>query len=110
MALMRIGNVRKVLGRVPTGPEGGQWMYQSARCFQISPTEVGLMVNIRPGGAHVVDLAVGNDLLVLSSLDDVASAKRFVINRSAKYTRPEDGREVLLSMVWSKGAFVPLAF
>ena len=83
-------------------------MYQSARCFQISPTEVGMMVNIRPGGAHVVDLAVGNDLLVLSSLGGVASAKRFVINRSGRATHPNGGREVLLSMVWSKGAFVPL--
>ena len=108
VALIRIGNDRKVLDSVLTGPDGGQWMYQSARCFQISPAEVGLMVNIRPGGAHVVDLAVGNDLLVLSSLDDVASAKRFVINRSAKYTCPEDGREFLLSMVWSKVAFVPV--
>jgi len=108
MTLSSIAKGKKILGHVPSSPIDQQWVYQSSRCFQLSSTKVGLMTNIRPGGAATVDLAVGNDLFVIDSFTDIEAAERFPINRSETWRNPDDGRELILSMVWSKGGFVPL--
>lgn len=37
----------RFLSAVPSEPPGQEWIYQLARAFQLSPTEIGLVANIR---------------------------------------------------------------
>lgn len=85
-----------------------QWVYQSSRCFQLSPDEAGFMTQIRPGGAATVDQSFGNDLFVVSDLNDFESAIRHEIDRPEIVRRSQDGREFLGSVHWCGGGFVPL--
>lgn len=107
MKSLQVVSSRRILGEVPASPPEEQWVYQSSRIFQLSATQVGLMTQIRPGGARVVDLSYGNDLWILSDPGKPLDGP-VPIDRPQIYVRPEDGKRFLLSMHWSKGAFVPL--
>jgi len=108
VSLTRVTKGRRIFGPVPDSPKDQQWVYQSSRAFQLSASEVGFMTQIRPGGAGTVDLSFGNDLLVVSDLDDFAIRSRHVIDRPRYFQDPRDGRDLVGSVHWNKGGFVPL--
>jgi hypothetical protein len=108
VSLMNVSKGLRAFSSVPDSPEGQQWVYQSSRPFQLSATEIGFMTQIRPGGAGTVDLSFGNDLLVTSDLNEFAISSRHVIDRPRYFQDPRDGRDLVGSVHWNKGGFVPL--
>ena len=59
----------RALCSVPSQAPGEEWACQIARAFQLTPTQIGLAVNIRRCHVHTVDLEVGNDLVILDRRD-----------------------------------------
>ena len=69
MSITGITHGDRALSSVASQPAGQEWVYQLAIPFQLSPTEVGLMVNIRRGSVRTVDLEIGSDLVIADRLD-----------------------------------------
>jgi hypothetical protein len=63
MSTITVTHRPRALCAVPSQPFGQEWAYQLARAIQVSPTEIGLLVNIRWCGINPVDIEVGNDLI-----------------------------------------------
>lgn len=99
---------RQLASQVPCSPPEQQWVYQSARCFQLGPGEIGFMTQIRPGGAGTVDLSFGNDLLVADARAPFQITARHRIDRSWRFRHPQTGRDSITSVHWCKGGFIPL--
>lgn len=93
---------------VPSQPPNEEWAYQLARAFQLSPTEIGLIVNIRRCHVRTVDLEVGNDLVILDRVDTITPKAIVPLNRSAIGPHPRTGERTLMSRYPLAGGFVPL--
>lgn len=98
----------RALCAVPSQPPGQEWAYQIARAVQLSPTEIGLFVNIRRCHVQTVDLEVGNDLLILDRVDSVSPKATVPMNRSEIAAHPRTGEALLMSRYPLAGGFVPL--
>lgn len=97
--------VGKVHAQLPAGQSG---VYGLGRCWQLSPTEIGVVANIRSWGSDVVDLELGNDMLILDRLDAEAPRAVFPLNRTEEWTDPEKGGSQLVAKYPLCGDFVPL--
>lgn len=97
----------RMLCAVPTQSSGHQWVYQMARVFQLSPTEIGLMVNIRWCAIRPVDIEVGNDMVILDRLDCIEPKANMPLNRGEIGKHPRTGEPLLLSRYPLAGGFVP---
>lgn len=95
----------EVLAALPKGQNG---VYGIGRPWQLSSTEVGIVANIRSWGSDVVDLELGNDLLIIDNLDTQKPKAVVPINRTEKQTDPETGKSWLLAKYPLCGEFVPL--
>lgn len=95
----------EVLSSLPDGQKG---IYGLGRCWQVSPTEIGVVANIRSWGSDVVDLELGNDLLLVDRLNSGAPKAIFALNRTEIQTDPDTGTPQLLSKYPLCGGFVPL--
>ena len=105
---MTITRRPRALCAVPSQPPDQEWAYQLARALQLSPIEIGLLVNIRRCHVRPVDLEVGNDLVVLDRLDRVQPKGIVPLNRGAIGTHPRTGERILMSRYPLAGGFVPL--
>lgn len=95
-------------GAVASQPAADRWVYQLARAFQLSDTEIGLAVNLRRSGVKAVDTEVGNDLMVLDRLDRIAPKAVVPLNRSEIGIHPRTGGRLLMCLYPLAGGFVPL--
>lgn len=98
----------RALCAVPSQPPGQEWAYQIARAVQLSPTEIGLFVNIRRCHVRTVDLEVGNDLIILDRLDPLCPKATVPLNRGEIAAHPRTGKPLLMSRYPQAGGFVPL--
>jgi hypothetical protein len=96
------------LRAVSSQPPGQQWVYQLARAFQLSPTEIGLLVNIRWCAIRPVDIEVGNDLVIVDRVDRIEPKAIVPLNRGDIGKHPRTGEPLLLSRYPLAGGFVPL--
>ncbi len=97
----------RALWEVPLQPPGEEWAYQIARAFQLTATEIGLVVNIRRCHVRTVDLEVGNDLVIVDRLEPPAPKTVVPLNRSTLGTHPRSGQRLLMSVYPLAGGFVP---
>jgi len=86
-------------------PEGQHGVYGLGRAWQLSSTQVGIVANIRSWGSDVVDLELGNDLLIIDSLDTMQPSAVIPLNRSEN---TEAGASYLPVKYPLCGNFVPL--
>jgi acetyl esterase/lipase len=93
---------------VATQPAKEEWAYQIARAFQLSATNIGLLLNIRRCHVNTVDTEVGNDLVILDRLDSVTPKVMVPLNRSEVGTHPRTGEQLLMCRYPLAGGFVPL--
>ncbi len=89
-------------------PEGQNGVYGLGRAWQLSPTKVGVVANIRSWGSDVIDLELGNDLLVVDDLHTDKPQAVISLNRAGTGTDPDTGDSYLLSKYPLCGDFVPL--
>ena len=95
----------------PDAPSGKQWLYQVALPFQVSPTQAALFCNVREAMAQGVDFEVGNDVMVFSSLAELADAVPVVANRNNVEPNPKSmpaGKPATMVKYPIRGGFVPL--
>jgi hypothetical protein len=93
---------------VSSQPATEEWVYQMASVFQLSATEIGLVLNIRRCHVKTVDTEAGNDLAVLDRLDGVHPKVVVPLNRSEIGTHPRTGAQILLCRYPLAGGFVPI--
>ena len=98
----------RALWAVPSQPPGAEWVYQLGSAFQLSPTEIGVVANIRRCHVRTVDLEVGNDLVIMDRLADIEPKRIVPLNRSAIETHPRAGERILMGRYPLAGGFVPL--
>lgn len=108
MTTFTVTRHRRALCAVPSQPPDQEWAYQLAHAIQLSPTEIGLLVNIRRCHVRTVDLEVGNDLLILDRVDPVSPKATVPMNRSEIGMHPRTGEALLMSRYPLAGGFVPL--
>ena len=105
---MIVTSCPRALSVVPSQPDGQQWVYQIARAFQLSQTEIGLLANIRLCAIRPVDIEVGNDLVILDRLDCIEPKATVPLNRADVMAHPRTGASLLMSRYPMAGGFVPL--
>jgi len=98
----------RALGEVSSQVAGQQWVYQLTRAFQLSPTEFGLLVNIRLCAIRPVDIETGNDLVILDRLDQVEPKATIPLNRGEFGIHPRTVQRLLLSRYPLAGGFIPV--
>lgn len=98
----------RALCAVPSQPRGQELVYQLARIFQLSSTEIGLLVGIRWSAIRPVDIEVGNDLVIVDRSDDISPKATVPLNRGEIGVHPRTGGPLLLSRYPIGGGFVPL--
>ncbi|MFH1569567.1 MAG: hypothetical protein ABIL09_16340 [Gemmatimonadota bacterium] len=108
MALIGVTHRGRRLWRVPSPPPDEEWVYQLAIPFQLSPTELGLAVNVRRGSVRTVDLEVGSDLVILDRLEPDGGERAAPLNRAHLGPHPRTGRSVLFARYPVVGGFVPV--
>lgn len=108
LSILTVTNRLRALFRVPSEPAGEKWVYQFAHVFQLSQTEIGLVVNIRRCHVRTVDLEVGNDLVILDRLDRIQPQAIVPLNRSEIGKHPRTGKAILMSHYPLAGGFIPL--
>ncbi len=89
-------------------PEGQKGVCGLGRLWQLSPTQAGLIANIRSWGTCHFDLELGNDLIVLDNLDRNAGRSSVPLNRTGPHHDPETDETYFLSKYGMTGGFVPL--
>lgn len=95
----------QVLAALPGGQKG---VYGLGRAWQLSSTKVGIVANIRSWGSDVIDLELGNDLIVVDKLHADKPLAAVPLNRTEMEAHPETGHSCLLSKYPLCGDFVPL--
>ena len=98
----------RFLSAVPSEPPGQEWIYQLARAFQLSPTEIGLVANIRRCHVTTVDLEEGSDLVIVDRIDPGAPKAIVPMNRNSFTLHPRTGERIVLCRYPLTGGFVPL--
>ena len=76
--------------------------------MQVSPTEVGMLVNIRNSGVPVVDHENGWDFIVFDALDQIRPERATKGLRQHNEIHPRSGRELTMVHHLAHGGFVPL--
>jgi len=94
----------EVLAPLPGGQKG---VYGLGLPLQLSATEVGILANIRSWGSDVVDLELGNDLLVIDRADAQSPKDVVPLNRTDTAWHASAGTNYLLSKYPMTGGFVP---
>lgn len=89
-------------------PPGETWVYQTGYPFQVSPTAAGLFVGIRRCRQNVVDLEVGNDVVVFDALDRLGGAGATPLVRGHEMPHPRHGERIFVAKYPIGGGFVPL--
>lgn len=108
MNQMNVARHPKILSEVPSQPAGAQWAYQVARAIQLSPTEMGLLANIRLCAIRPVDIEAGNDLVIFDRLDGTGPKATVPLNRAEIGVHPRTGEALLMCRYPLAGGFVPL--
>jgi hypothetical protein len=108
MSISGVTHREQVLSSVPSQPRDQEWVYQLTIPFQLSATEVGLMVNIRRGSVRTVDLEIGSDLVILDGLDRVGTERVVPLSRGDVGPNPLTGRPTFFARYPLVGGFVPL--
>jgi hypothetical protein len=108
MAILNVTHRDRALHRVPSEGDGEEWVYQIGIPLQISPTECGIVLNIRRAHILTGDLEIGNDLVILDRLDPISTERIVPLNRSDTRPNPRTGRPTLFARYPLVGGFVPL--
>ena len=108
MAILNVTHRDRALHKVPSEGDGEEWVYQIGIPLQISPTECGIVLNIRRAHILTGDLEIGNDLVILDRLDRISTDRIFPLNRSDTRPNPRTGRPTLFARYPLVGGFVPL--
>ncbi|MFH1006835.1 MAG: sialidase family protein [Candidatus Latescibacterota bacterium] len=108
MALLDVTHRGRALHRVPSEVDGEEWVYQIGIPLQLSPTECGIVLNIRRAHILTGDLEIGNDLVILDRLDTISTERIFPLNRSDRRPHPSTGRNTLFARYPLVGGSVPL--
>ena len=96
------------LGVLSEEPGGQQLIYQVGLPFQLSPTQAGLLLNIRLGRTRVVDLEMGADLVLFDDPDRIGADGAVALIRSWDQKHPRTGDDLLMVSSLPTGGFVPL--
>lgn len=88
-------------------PPEEMWVYQLAQAVQLGPRVAGLMVNIRRGGMSVVDLEIGNDLILIDDLGRIDPSGALALSRSETLPHPHTGEPNFLAKYPASIGFVP---
>ena len=88
-------------------PPGKAGVYQLGFPFQISPTEIGISLNIRWSGVKTIDMEIGNHLLIMDHLGAIDSKRIQVLNRSEAKSHPRSGKPTLFARYPLQGGFIP---
>lgn len=83
-------------------------VYGVGMMWQVSPTAVALVSNLRIAGKAVVDYENGGDGLVFSSLDEIREARAVPFLRNEAGVHPRTGRPLIMVTHLTQGGFVPL--
>ena len=108
MAILNVTHRDRALHCVPSENDGEEWVYQIGIPLQLSPTECGIVVNIRRAHILTGDLEIGNDLVILDRLDRISTERIVPMNRSDTRPNPRTGRPTLFARYPLVGGFVPL--
>ena len=108
MAIVDVTHRDRALHCVPSQAGGEEWVYQIGIPLQISPTEFGIVLNIRRANVLTGDLEIGNDLVILDRLDLISTERIVPLNRSDRRPHPRTGRTTLYARYPLAGGFVPL--
>ncbi|MCX5660902.1 MAG: sialidase family protein [Planctomycetota bacterium] len=107
MAISHVTRSPRRLVFPPGAPPGEMWVYQLAQAVQLGPNVAGLMVNIRRGGMNVVDLEVGNDMILFDDLDHIDLSLVTPLSRSETLPHPRTGEPNFLAKYPASIGFVP---
>lgn len=107
MAITGVSRNRRAIWSVASQPSDKTGVYQLGFPFQISPTEVGITLNIRWSGVKTIDMEIGNDLLILDHLGAIDPQRIQVLNRSEVKPHPRSGKPTLFARYPLVGGFVP---
>ncbi|MFA6568136.1 MAG: hypothetical protein WCS96_07985 [Victivallales bacterium] len=109
MSITNVSRNRRALWEVHTElPPDKTGVYQLGFPFQISPTEIGVSLNIRWSGVKTIDLEIGNDLLILDHLGAIDPKRIQVLNHSEIKPHPHSGKPTLFAQYPLVGGFVPI--
>lgn len=107
MAIVRVTRSPRRLIYPHGVPADEMWVYQLAQAVQLGPSVAGLMVNIRRGGMGVVDLEVGNDMVLFDSLDRIDASRAVPLSRSETLPHPRTGEPNFLAKYPASTGFIP---
>ena len=93
--------------RVDTLVDNMTGVYQLGVPAQLSATEVLISMNIRASGVKAIDLEIGNDFVIIDSLEHPTKGKAQVFDRYSRGINPINGKEVLFSHYPRALHFVP---
>ncbi len=108
MAILNVTHRDRALHQVPSEDDGEKWVYQIGIPLQLSPTECGIVLNIRRANILTGDLEIGNDLAILDRLDRISTERIVPLNRSDTRPHPRTGKRTLFARYPLVGGFVPL--
>ncbi|MCK4591414.1 MAG: hypothetical protein KAT86_06640 [Candidatus Latescibacteria bacterium] len=108
MAILNVTHRDRALHCVPSEVDGEEWVYQIGNPLQLSPTECGIVLNIRRANILTGDLEIGNDLVILDRLDRIGTERIVPLNRSNTRPHPRTGKRTLFARYPLVGGFVPL--
>ncbi len=91
----------------PDVPSGEVWRYGLGFPMQISPTEAGLLCNIRMEGSGNIDFEIGTDLIIFDDLADLKADRAIPISRYEQRVHPTKGR-IIIRKGPVLGGFVPI--
>jgi hypothetical protein len=83
-------------------------IYGVPTLYQVSPTAVACVANIRVIGVGQVDFENGADAILFDSLDSIDAAKAVPLVRNRTAVDPDTGERIVLVMHAPNGGFVPL--
>jgi len=108
MAILNVTHRDRALHRVPSEGDDEEGVYQIGIPLQLSPTECGIVLNIRRANILTGDLEIGNDLAILDRLDRINTERIVPLNRSDTRPHPHTGKRTLFARYPLVGGFVPL--
>lgn len=76
--------------------------------MQVAPGKVALLCNVRQLGVPCVDFENGGDVIVIDSLDDIASRPAVRLLRNHRLPHPQTGQPLIAVTHLKVGGFVPL--